>query len=83
VRHISDTRTAEQIRIARFWAPGVGTSLVAGFWNGVATDLIEQFHQGERTAAHTLALMNMAALDANIASHDAKFTYWLDSADPG
>jgi len=77
VRHISDTRTDEQVRIAKFGAPGVGTSLVAGFWNGVATDLIEQFQQRERTAAHTLALMNMAAMDAYIASHDAKFTYWL------
>jgi len=85
VRHISDTRTAEQITIAKFWAPGVGTSLVAGLWNGVATDLIEQVQQGERMAAHTLALMNMAALDANIASHDAKYTYWLirpTQADP-
>jgi membrane-associated phospholipid phosphatase len=85
VRHISDTRTDEQVRIAKFWAPGVGTSLVPGFWNGVTTDLIEQFHQGERQAAHTLALMNMAALDANIASHDAKYTYWLirpTQADP-
>jgi hypothetical protein len=85
VRHISDTRTAEQDRIAKFWAPGVGTSLVAGFWNGVATDLVARFHQRERRAAHTLALMNMAALDANIGSHDAKYAYWLirpTQADP-
>jgi membrane-associated phospholipid phosphatase len=85
VRHISDTRTAEQVSIAKFWAPGVGTSLVAGFWNGIATDLVVRFHQRERSAAHTLALMNMAALDANIGSHDAKYTYWLirpTQADP-
>ncbi len=85
VRYISDTRTAEQDRIAKFWAPGVGTSLVAGLWNGVATDLVVQFHQDERRAAHTLALMNMAALDALIGSHDAKYTYWLirpTQADP-
>jgi hypothetical protein len=85
VRHISDTRTAEQVSIAKFWAPGVGTSLVAGFWNGIATDLVVRFHQRERRAAHTLALMNMAVMDAYIASHDAKFTYWLirpTQADP-
>jgi len=39
-------------------------------------DLIEQFHQGERTAAHTLALMNMAALDA-ISLARRQVTYWL------
>ena len=40
----------------------------------------------EREAAHAFALMNMAAMDANIASHDAKYTYWLirpTQADPG
>jgi membrane-associated phospholipid phosphatase len=85
VRHFSDTRTAEQDRIAKFWAGGVGTSLVAGLWNTVTTDLIGRFHQDERNAAHTLALTNMAALDALIASHDAKYAYWLirpTQADP-
>jgi len=85
IRHFSDTRTHEQDSIAKYWAFGTGTSLVAGFWNGFASDLIVQFHQNERKAAHTLALMNMAALDALIASHDAKYAYWLirpTQADP-
>jgi hypothetical protein len=85
VRHISDTRTAEQDRIAKYWAFPAGTFLVAGFWNNEASGLIVQFHQNERKAAHTLALMNMATLDAMIASHDGKYTYWLirpTQADP-
>jgi hypothetical protein len=85
VRHFSDTRTAEQDRIAKFWAFPAGTFLVGGFWNNEASSLIVRFHQDERKAAHTLALMNMAALDANIASHDGKYTYWLirpTQADP-
>jgi PAP2 superfamily protein len=85
IRHFSDTRTHEQDSIAKFWALPVGTSLVAGFWNGVACDLIVRLRQDERVAAHTLALMNMAALDALTASHEAKFFYWFirpSQADP-
>ncbi len=40
----------------------------------------------EREAAHAFALMNMATMDANIACHDAKYTYWFirpSQADPG
>ena len=85
IRQISDTRTAEQIRIAQFWAaPSV--SLVAGYWNEQASALIVDRHMSEREAAHAFALMNMAAMDANIASHDAKYTYWFirpTQADPG
>ena len=76
IRQFSDTRTAEQIRIAQFWAaPSV--SLVAGYWNEQASALIVDRQMSEREAAHAFALMNMAAMDANIASHDAKYTYWL------
>ena len=85
IRQFSDTRTHEQDSIAKYWAFPAGTSLVAGFWNSVASDLIVQFHQDERKAAHTLALTNMAALDALTASHEAKYYYWLirpTQADP-
>jgi membrane-associated phospholipid phosphatase len=85
IRQFSDTRTAEQLRIAQFWAaPSV--SLVAGYWNEQASALIVDRQMSERDAAHAFALMNMAAMDANIASHDAKYTYWLirpTQADPG
>jgi hypothetical protein len=69
VRHISDTRTAQQDSIAKFWA-------VHNF-NGVAVDLLIQHPRSERLAAHILALTDMAAYDALIASHDAKYTYWM------
>ena len=73
VRHFSDTRTPEQLRIAQFWAmPAVGS-----FWNEEATDRIARHHLNERRSAYTLALMHMAMMDANIACHDAKFTYWF------
>jgi membrane-associated phospholipid phosphatase len=85
IRAFSDTRTHEQDSIAKYWVFPVGTFLIPGFWNRAASDLIVRYRQDERTAAHTLALTNMAALDALIASHDAKFFYWLirpSQADP-
>jgi hypothetical protein len=76
VRRLSDTRTPEQLAIATYWAGTTG-SLVAGFWNAQASDLATRYRFDERRAAHALALGNMAAMDANIACHDAKYTYWL------
>ena len=84
VRRISDTRTARQDSIAKFWAMGTGT-LIAGFWNGQAAELIKRGRLGEREAARVLAVMNTAAMDGLIACADAKFTYWLlrpSQADP-
>ena len=76
IRTFSDTRTASQDSIAKFWAMATGT-LAAGYWNEVATALIEKYHADEARATHVLALMNTAAMDANIACHDAKYTYWM------
>jgi hypothetical protein len=84
IRNLSDTRTPEQLAIARFWAGTTG-SLVAGFWNAQIADLVVSRHLDERRAAHAFALVNMAAMDANIACHDTKYTYWLirpSQADP-
>ena len=84
VRNIAATRTPQQDSTAKFWAMGTGT-LIAGFWNSTAAELIEREHLGEREAAHTLALMNTAAMDGLIACADAKFAYWLlrpTQADP-
>ena len=84
IRKFSDTRTAEQDSIAKFWAMATGT-LVAGYWNEVASRLIAEYHLDPARAAHALALMNMAAMDANVACHDTKYTYWVirpSQADP-
>ena len=86
VRQISDTRTPEQEANAKFWDMPPGTTTPPGYWNEVAAKFAVQYHLGERAAAHVFALMNMVGLDAIIASHDAKFTYWLirpSQADPG
>ncbi len=75
VRQFSDTRTAEQKRIADFWATGPGGQT---YWGGVALELIGRYGiASEREAAHVLALMHAVMFDANIASHEAKYFYWL------
>ena len=85
VRRFSDTRTHEQDSLAKFWAKPAGFAVIHAYANQIATDEITKFRLGERRAAHVLALMNMTSMDALIASHDAKYTYWLirpTQADP-
>ena len=87
VRFYSDNRTHEEDSLAKFWAAPAGFANSAqSYSNQVATTEITNFHLDERRAAHVLAVMNMAAMDAFIASHDAKYTYWMirpPQADPG
>ena len=85
VRDIAATRTPEQDSIAKFWSLQVGTVSPLGYWNVEASELITRYHLNERRAAHALALMNMAGYDAVVASHEAKYVYWLirpTQADP-
>jgi hypothetical protein len=85
VRQIADTRTAEQDSIAKFWALPAGTIGAQGYFNFVAADLARRYHRTELQAARTLALLNIAAYDGIVASHEAKYHYWLlrpSQADP-
>jgi hypothetical protein len=85
VRRVADARTPQQDSLARFWALPAGTYTAPGYWNDEATRLTTRHQMRERDATHLLALMNMAGLDAIVASHDAKFAYWLlrpSQADP-
>ncbi len=85
VRQIADTRTAAQDSIAKFWALPAGTVGAQGYFNGVAADLIRRYHRSEREAARILTLLNIAAYDGLVASHEAKYHYWLlrpSQADP-
>jgi len=77
VRHMSDTRTPEQEASAKFWNLPAGTHQPPGYWNEEATTLSVRYRLDERKTAHTLALLNMVAYDAIVASHEAKYFYWL------
>lgn len=77
VRLIADTRTPAQLETARFWADGVGTYTPPGHWNAIAAQLIRERSLDDLSAARTLALMNIAIVDATIGCWDTKYTYWL------
>jgi membrane-associated phospholipid phosphatase len=79
IRHISDTRTAEQTQIAAFWALNPGTPTAGGFWLSVPTDSgwVAKHHMSERQVTHLYALMSATMMDATIGCWDAKLTYWL------
>ncbi len=76
IRAISDTRTPEQIAIARTYATSTAP-FTTGTENLDADRLIVEHHRTEREAARILAYANAAAFDGQIACWDAKFTYWL------
>ena len=80
VRGISDTRTAEQLAIARRWVP-----FSAVVFNEVATDLIVKHRRSELEAARILAYANTATFDAIVGCFYTKFHYWYirpSQADP-
>jgi hypothetical protein len=76
VRQISDTRTYEQLSLARYWENLTG-SFTAGVWNEIARDAIAAQGLGEAESARLLAVMHMAGFDALVACHDSKYTYWV------
>ena len=85
VRHISDTRTAEQVAIAVYWHVNQSpTSSVA--WNGVTRELIVKYRKSDAEAARILFLSYSAVWDGLIGSFDGKYHYWVirpSQADPG
>jgi membrane-associated phospholipid phosphatase len=86
IRQISDTRTAEQVRIATFWALNAGTVTGSGFWLEVASQDIIDHGLSEREATHVFALVGATMADAQIGCWDTKLTYWFIrpwKADPG
>jgi hypothetical protein len=85
VRHISDTRTQEQIDIANYWNLNQSPRSQAAFV-GKALELIVSHHRSDADAARIMFLMSSAAFDALIGCFDAKYTYWFirpPQADPG
>ena len=85
VRAVSDSRTNEQVRIAQYWENLTG-SFAAGLWNDAARSAISSHGLTEAESARILALVHMVNVDANVACHDSKYTYWVPrptQVDPG
>ena len=76
VARTRETLTAEQKRIARFWAGGQGTPLPPGVWNQVMFGYVRAKQLSVPRQTRVFALLNVAMADAGVASWDAKFTYW-------
>lgn len=76
VRSIAGKRTNEQLRIAQYWETLTG-AFAAGLWNDVARDAISAHGLSEPESARVLAMVHMAGVDAFIACHDTKYTYWV------
>jgi membrane-associated phospholipid phosphatase len=73
---ISQTLTADQKRIADFWADGAGTVTPPGHWNRIALDLVRAAGWPTLRASLLFSALNTAQADAFIACWDAKYTYW-------
>jgi len=77
---VADTKaglTAEQKRIARFWAGGQGTALPPGIWNQVTLSSLRRSPLSLPRMARVLALLNVAQADAGVAAWDTKYAYWV------
>lgn len=76
VRHISDTRTAEQIAIANYWNVNQSPRSAAAMM-GIARELIVSHRRGDAEAARIMFLASAASFDASIGCFDAKYHYWF------
>jgi membrane-associated phospholipid phosphatase len=73
---VSRTLSAEQKRIADYWADGAGTVTPAGHWNRIALDLVGAGAGWSTLRASLLiSALNTAQADALIACWDAKYAY--------
>ena len=68
--------TREQIKVAQFWADGVGTYTPPGHWNAIAAEDFVKMNFSEVRWARNLALLNTAMMDAAISCWDAKYLYF-------
>ena len=76
VRAVAQARTNEQVRIAQYWENLTG-AFGAGAWNDVVRGAIASHGLDEAESARVLALVHMVDVDATIACHDSKYTYWV------
>jgi hypothetical protein len=84
VRHLSDTRTGEQLALAQYWQVNQSPFSNAA-WNAMARELIVTHRKSDAEAARILFLMYSAVWDGAIGCYDAKYHYWLirpSQADP-
>jgi Bacterial Ig-like domain/Bacterial pre-peptidase C-terminal domain/SdrD B-like domain/Bacterial Ig domain/LVIVD repeat len=74
----SETRTAEQTAIARFWSDGLGTYTPPGHWNQIAEIVGQEQRNSLSTNAKLFAQLNTAMADAAIVAWNVKYetNFW-------
>lgn len=75
VYQVQQTVTHEQLAIADYWAGNPGTFTPAGYWNLIASQLINEYKLSSVEAGHVFSTMNMAIMDAGIGCWDSKYYY--------
>ena len=75
IRDYSDRASAEQLAIAQYWNLGVGAISVPGMFDQMALSEAAANRFSEPRTARALALLNMAMMDACIASWETKYHY--------
>jgi hypothetical protein len=78
VQKVSQALTAEQKRIAAFWADGPGSVTPPGHWNLIALELVRRDGLSTLASASVFATLNTAQADAFIGCWDSKYAYWLE-----
>lgn len=73
--YTSTVRTSEETMIARFWSGGLSTSGPPGYWNRIAAQLTERHGFDTIDTARTLALVNLAMVDAGIVCWHDKYRH--------
>jgi membrane-associated phospholipid phosphatase len=76
VRDVGNNLTADQKRIATYWAGGRGTPLPPGIWNQITLDEVKKGRYSTPAVARDFALLNVAQADAGVAAWDTKYAYW-------
>ncbi|QJD81290.1 PA-phosphatase [Spirosoma rhododendri] len=77
VRNTADSRTRDQWATADYWNDGQATYTIAGHWNLIAEQLLQEDRQNELRAARTYALLNRALHDVTTVGWQAKYTYFV------
>lgn len=76
ISDITKNLTRDQMRIAQFWADGIGTYTPPGHWNAIAAEAFVNSGMSEVRWARNFALLNMSLMDAAIACWDTKYLYF-------
>ena len=73
---ITKNLNRNQLAIAHYWADGINTYTPPGHWNFIAANQFANLNFSEARWARNMALLNMALIDAAIATWDAKSLYF-------